>query len=165
MIYAARGAHNLSAAELAAPSEPLRSSLAARRAIEIIAADPFSYLRGRAVSLVHALAVEEYTPGKMLHFIPPVRWAADTVLLLQISYCLSALSGPIGLRALRRTAAGPFVAAVLIACFAQLALFNLPFEMGERHREFMHPLILLLCCIGFTTMVDRWTPVARSGPG
>jgi high-affinity Fe2+/Pb2+ permease len=50
----------------------------------------------------------------------------------------------------RRTPGFMMLLLLLAACGAQLVLFNLWFEFGERHREFVTPFLLLIISYGLS---------------
>ncbi len=124
---------------------------------------PVDFIRLTLAKFVHALGVGEFGPFRFVITSPPIP-PAMAALLLPVSHgghLLLLGAGAVALRA-RRAPALATIALLLAACFAQLALFGVWFEFGERHREFITPFLLLAICVA----ASAWLAEADVGePG
>lgn len=121
-----------------------------------IAGHPLGFLRLNATKFFRAVGIGQFGPYRYLIMTPPIS-AAMGALLLPLSHgahLLMLAGGALALR-VRRSPGTAMITLLLAACFAQLALFGVWFEFGERHREFMTPFLLLLGCMAAKPVVWR----------
>ena len=118
---------------------------------------PGDFIRLTATKLVRATGVGEFGLVRLGAMSPPAP-AGSLAWLLPIAQgshlLLLALSG-VGL-VLRRYRIPSVLVLLLAASVAQLALFGVWFEFGERHREFMLPFLILavLTAVGSARKVE-----------
>jgi 4-amino-4-deoxy-L-arabinose transferase-like glycosyltransferase len=143
LLVAAQGAHQTLGPDLASPSEPARSSALAGRATALIAQDPFGFLYHRGAAAVRALATESDLANRLSGFTPPYRWAPLMPPALQLSH-VAALG--LAFWSFAKGGARP-LAPILAAAWLQMFLIQPWFELGERHRMFVMPFILLAAAI------------------
>ncbi len=123
-------------------------------ASEWIIGHPVDFVRLTLTKFVHALGVGQFGPFRFVITSPPIPPMVGAM-LLPVSHGAQLLLLGAGAAALRigRSPALGTVALLLLAGFAQLALFGVWFEFGERHREFMTPLLLLAICVAASTLL------------
>ncbi len=121
---------------------------AAGLAQEWIIQHPVGFMRITIAKFLRAAAIGEFGVVRLAAMNPPIS-AAIGALLLPVSHgvhLLTLAGGAAALR-LRRDPAIAALTALLAACVAQLMLFGMWFEFGERHREFLTPFILIAVAI------------------
>ena len=121
-----------------------------------IVGHPIDFVRLNATKFFRAVGVGQFGPYRFLIMIPPISQAL-AAMLLPLSHGAHILLLGGGAAALRvgRAPGVSTMVLLILACFAQLALFGVWFEFGERHREFMTPLLLLLGCMAVSGFVRR----------
>lgn len=118
-----------------------------------IVGHPLDFLRLNATKFFRAVGVGQFGPYRLFVMTPPLS-SVIAAMLLPVSHGAHTLLLGMGATALRvRRVPGITVLTMLVlACVAQLALFGVWFEFGERHREFMTPFLLLAACMA----VEAW---------
>jgi hypothetical protein len=124
--------------------EPAQSARMVREAGALIVADPLGFVAERIPHMARQMIFEDYDALRLAGFSPPIAWARAVLPAAQL-----ALAGAAGLAfaalALKRATRGDgFLAAIVLACLLHIALFDIWFEFGERHRHFVTPFLLLL---------------------
>lgn len=134
---------------------------AAGLAKQWILAHPGEFLRLTATKFVRAVGVSQFGLVRLAAMYPPISAMIAAMLfpLTAMSQVLL-LGGAAAAARARATPALMTLSLLIIACLAQLALFGVWFEFGERHREFATPFLLLLIC----TAVAAWQPRQRPTP-
>ena len=121
-----------------------------------IAEHPLGFLQLNATKFFRAVGIGQFGPYRYLIMTPPIS-AATGALLLPLSHgahLLMLTGGALALR-VRRSPGIALIILLVAACFAQLALFGVWFEFGERHREFLTPFLLLLGCMAAKPAIWR----------
>jgi len=115
-----------------------------------IASHPLEFLRLTATKFVRAVGTGQFGVGRLAGMTPRPSAATLAALLplAQLSHLL--LLGNAAVAALRQALPVRILLLLVLACLLQLVLFGVWFEFGERHREFMTPLLLLTICCAFT---------------
>lgn len=127
-----------------------------RLAIDWIKGHPVDFVRLTIAKLLRAIGIGQFGPYRLLIMAPPIPdWLAALLFPLSHGGQLVLLAGgAIATRAWR--APGVATAALLAAaCFAQLFLFGVWFEFGERHRELLTPFLLLLIAAALAALGNR----------
>ena len=116
-------------------------------------AHPVDFVRLTLTKFVRAFGVGQFGLVRLAAMYPPIS-AMLAAMLFPLSHGahLLMLAGAAAATRARRTPAFTTVALLLLACVAQLALFSVWFEFGERHREFLTPFLLLL----ITSAASGW---------
>lgn len=109
------------------------------------------FARLTLTKLVRALGVAQFGVMRLALMTPPLGpgWLAALVPLAQGAQVLLWGGGAAALGLVRRPALA-MIALLIGAGFAQLVLFGAWFEFGERHREFLTPLMLLAICVAMS---------------
>lgn len=122
---------------------------------------PIEFVRLTMTKFVRATGVGQFGLVRLAAMYPPIS-AMLAAMLFPLSHgahLLLLAGGAVASRA-RVTPALTTVALLLLACMAQLVLFGMWFEFGERHREFLTPFLLLLIAVA----ASAWRgPVQQSG--
>lgn len=124
------------------------SRRASGEAVAWIRGHPLDFVRLTITKFVRALGVSQFGLFRIAIMSPSIS-PALAAMLFPISFGAHWLMlgvGAVSLR-LRRVPGIGVVTLLLIAGVAQLALFGVWFEFGERHREFLTPFLLLLGCM------------------
>lgn len=134
----------------------------AAMAVAWITGHPVDFIRLTLTKFIHAIGVGQFGPFRFVITSPPIP-AAVGALLLPISHGAQLLLLGGGAAALwtRRSPALVTIALLLLAGFLQMGLFGVWFEFGERHREFMTPLLLLAICTAASVIVPARQDYAR----
>ena len=131
--------------------ERVYSARAGSLAADWILGHPLGFVRLTIAKFLRAVALGEFSLIRLAAMYPPIS-AALAAMLFPLTYgshmFLLALSA-VGL-GFRRTPGLAILTALVVACFAQLLLFGVWFEFGERHRDFLTPFLLLVLCIAAT---------------
>ncbi len=125
-----------------------------------MAGHPLEVLRLNAAKFVRAAGVAQFALVR-LAAMRPTPATAVTAALLPVSQLahLLLLGGGAAALLLRRD---PRLTALLLAIIAQLLLFGLWFEFGERHRELLTPFLLLGIAMTAAALRRRIAPIAAS---
>ncbi|CAN5337165.1 hypothetical protein BH09PSE4_BH09PSE4_10970 [soil metagenome] len=115
-----------------------------------IAVHPGDFLRLTATKFVRALGVSQFGVQRLSFETPPPGRLLTGLLfpLAQASH-LFLLAASAAALSFQRWRIGRTPALLLLGCFLQLTLFGVWFEFGERHREFLTPILLLAIAMGF----------------
>lgn len=117
---------------------------------------PANFVRLTIAKFLHACGIGQFGVDRLAWMTPPLPTAIAAA-LLPLSHGAHLLllgAGGVALR-IRRDPAIAALAALLLACVAQLVLFAVWFEFGERHREFLDPFLLLTITVAAPHIVRR----------
>ena len=137
---------------------------AARIATERMAHHPVDVARITIAKFLRACGIGQFGVERLAAMNPPIS-AAIGALLLPVSHGAHLLllsTGALALR-LRRDPAIATLALLLAACVAQLMLFGVWFEFGERHREFLLPFLLVTVAVAVPHAARLTWPVSARG--
>ena len=111
---------------------------------EWIVQHPFGVVRLAATKFLRAFGIGAFGVTRLMAMQPPIApWLATLLWPLSALAHLAMLTiGAVGTVRLPRSGGG-LLALLIVACLVQLLVFGLWFEFGERHREFVTPLLLL----------------------
>lgn len=129
---------------------------AAAIATEWIVHHPFDFIRLTIAKFLHACGIGRFGVDRLAWMTPPLPTAIVATLLpvSQGAYLIMLTASSVALR-IRRDPAIATLAALLLACVAQLVLFAVWFEFGERHRESLGPFLLLTIAVAVPHIVRR----------
>lgn len=145
--------------ELHAANEFDYAKAAGRLAIEWMRAHPLEAARLTLAKFVRAIGLGESGVVRLAGMQPPLVPGTTAALFLTEHVAnLAMLSAGAAALAWRRGAA--VLTALLAAGVAQLLLFGVWFEFGERHREFLTPLLLLVIAAAAASIRRRTAPAA-----
>ena len=121
------------------------SRRAAAMAYDWMLAHPVDAARLTLAKLLRATGVAQFGLVRLAAMYPPISHmlAAMLLPLAQGSHVLMMATGAAAARA-GRSGAVSILVLLVAACLAQLLLFGMWFEFGERHRTFLTPFLLLL---------------------
>ncbi len=130
---------------------------AAGLAVDWMVHHPLDVARLNAAKFVRAMGVAQSGVVRLAAMRPALGDAAALLPVSQISHLLLLAAASAAL-VLHRV---PLLAVILIAaCLAQLLIFGLWFEFGERHRDFITPFLLI--AVTSANVRRRTTPAAAS---
>lgn len=162
---AASGAWMPPPSELQGLPELAYTRHAASIAQQWMAAHPLDVAKLTLAKFLRATGVGHFGLVRLAAMYPPISQMLAAMLFpLAQGVHLALLGGAsIALRAWRRPGV-PVLALLVAACLAQLLLFGVWFEYGERHREFMTPFLLLLAASATSSWqggrLPRYRPAA-----
>lgn len=109
-----------------------------------IAAHPVDFVRLTLTKFIRALGVSHFGAVRLSALNPPPDAITLSRIVLVEAVAHLMLLGGMALALWRRAGRlPPLVIGLIVIAFAQMALFGVWFEFGERHRVFLLPLILL----------------------
>lgn len=115
---------------------------AARLAVDWMVHHPLDVVRLNAAKFVRAMGVAQSGLVRLAAMRPALgNTAAAALLPVSQASHLMLLAAASAVLAVRRVS--PLAVVLLAACLAQLLIFGLWFEFGERHRDFVTPFLLL----------------------
>jgi hypothetical protein len=126
------------------------SARAAREAARWMADNPGDFIRLTFFKLFRAVGMEQFTLARLNQMTPQPHLATFAALfpLLQGSFIALLAAAALFAKRLPRLPRGNRLLLILCACAAQILLFSLPFEFGERHRWFLMPFLFLAVAAG-----------------
>jgi hypothetical protein len=132
------------------------SRRAGQEAIQWIGAHPFDFVKLTLFKLFKAMGIEQFNLAR-LNLLRPV--PADSVFAAYFPVLQGSLVALLGGTALRlqrvhALVRGERLILILLACAAQILVFSLPFEFGERHRYFLMPFLFLAVAAGFASRAN-----------
>ena len=133
--------------------EPERLYMAHVRqlAVSWIETHPFEFIRLSVTKMIRATAIACTGLVRIEGLTPSVMSVTTMLFPLAQGVHIALLGGVAAVvQTARRTPGFMMLLLLLAACGAQLVLFNLWFEFGERHREFVTPFLLLIIGYGLS---------------
>jgi hypothetical protein len=126
------------------------SARASQDALRWIANNPIDFISLTFFKLFRALGMEQFTLARLNQMTPNPGAATFAALfpLLQGSFIALLAAAALLAGRLPRLPGGDRLLLILGACAAQILLFSLPFEFGERHRWFLMPFLFLVVAAG-----------------
>lgn len=131
--------------------EIMMSARAAQDALTWIWDYPLDFVKLTFFKLFHAFGIEQFTLGRFGLMTPKPSSATLAGLFPLLQGSLIALFAGVALLGGRLSLIDRENRLILIlcGCAAQILLFSLPFEFGERHRWFLMPFLFLVVAAGF----------------
>lgn len=147
--------------ELAGLPELAYGKAAARIAVEWMTHHPVEDARLTLAKFLRATGLGEFGLVRLAAMRPTIAPATGAALFLtgHLAHVAMLAAGAVALGR-RQDARMGIIASLPLACVAQLLLFGVWFEFGERHREFMTPFLLLPVAVFVAEMFRRRTAPA-----
>lgn len=143
--------------------EPRRAAVMTTLSLDAIAAQPFAYVRTVLVNAAKAFAYEEGTIGALRSAVPTIAPGPRGAMTFFVQAGWTALLA-VSAWAAARGRAPVFLTGVAIAMLVALGGINIWIEFGERHRQVLTPLLMLIAAFAVAPQALPTTLSGRSLP-